>query len=124
MVAPVLIKAFEFAYIGANTNTKIRRCPFGEVKVDGREGEHLKLVLYFPVILSVVELCAEATHKFPVVKEPVYENAVLLDNGGSLNFTLGGLGFFDDSDGLIVLRAFDFLRKGGSNHAYCSKSKN
>ena len=97
-----LIQTLELAGGDAETHTEARGSPFGQIEVDGREGDHLRPLGDFPVIVTIVKVRADAGTELPVVPETVRENGVLLHHRGGGNLAAGGRSFLDNRDRVFV----------------------
>jgi hypothetical protein len=75
------------------------------------EGELLYEAVDPAVILSEIDLGAEAAHELPIVEETVGKYRVLLDSRCGNDLSFRGFGLFDDCHGLVIFCALNLLRE-------------
>ena len=103
VIGILLIQTLEGTTRDTEADTENRGGPLGQISVDGREGEHFRLLGNLPVILTVIEFGAQAEIQFPIAPEAIGEHGILLNNRGRDNLTSRGRGLFHNGDGVLIL---------------------
>ena len=120
-----LIQTLELAGGNAETHTEARGGPLGQIQVDGREGDHLRPLGDFPVVVTIIEVRAHAGAEFPVVPETVRENGILGKGGRRDDLAGRRSGFLDDGLEVVILARSDLhlLGESGCRRNQCDRSK-